>query len=126
MTNLRIPFHKPTLTGTEGEHVRRVVEAGPYSGSGPVSRQCEAAIKASVGTGSVLLTPSCTAALEMAALLIDIRPGDEVIMPSFTFVSCANAFVLRGAVPVFVDVRPDTMNMDENLIEQAISARTKA
>jgi dTDP-4-amino-4,6-dideoxygalactose transaminase len=126
VTNLRIPFHKPTLTGTEGEHVRRVVENGPYSGNGPVARQCEAAIKASVGAGSVLLTPSCTAALEMAALLIDIKPGDEVIMPSFTFVSCANAFVLRGAVPVFVDVRPDTMNMDENLIEQAISDKTKA
>jgi len=106
--------------------VQRVVETGPYSGNGPISRQCEALISKSMGAGTALLTPSCTAALELAALLIDIGPGDEVIMPSFTFVSCANAFVLRGAVPVFVDVRPDTMNMDETRIEEAITRRTKA
>lgn len=106
--------------------MRRVVETGPYSGNGPIAKQCESLISKSMGTGTALLTPSCTAALEMAALLIDIEPGDEVIMPSFTFVSCANAFVLRGAVPVFVDVRPDTMNMDETRIEEAISSKTKA
>lgn len=126
MTTIRIPFYKPTLIGTESEFVQRVVETGPYSGNGPVSKQCEGLIGKSLGSGTALLTPSCTAALELAALLIDIGPGDEVIMPSFTFVSCANAFVLRGAVPVFVDVRPDTMNMDEARIEEAISSRTKA
>ncbi|MEO8005024.1 MAG: dTDP-4-amino-4,6-dideoxygalactose transaminase [Betaproteobacteria bacterium] len=126
MTNIKIPFYKPTLLGAESEFVQRVVQSGPYSGNGPVSKQCEELISESLGGGMALLTPSCTAALELAAILIDVRPGDEVIMPSFTFVSCANAFVLRGAVPVFVDVRPDTMNMDETKIEEAISEKTKA
>lgn len=126
MITIQIPFYRPTLTGTESEFVQRVIQSGPYSGNGPVSKQCEGLISKSLGSGTALLTPSCTAALELAALLIDIKPGDEVIMPSFTFVSCANAFVLRGAIPVFVDVRPDTMNMDETRIEEAISSRTKA
>jgi dTDP-4-amino-4,6-dideoxygalactose transaminase len=126
VTTIKIPFYKPTLMGTEAAFVQRVVETGPYSGNGPVSKQCESLIGKSMGRGTALLTPSCTAALELAALLIDIKPGDEVIMPSFTFVSCANAFVLRGAIPVFVDVRPDTMNMDETRIEEAISSKTKA
>jgi dTDP-4-amino-4,6-dideoxygalactose transaminase len=126
VTTSKIPFYKPTLIGTESEFVQRVIQSGPYSGNGPVSKQCEGLISKSLGSGTALLTPSCTAALEMAALLIDIKPGDEVIMPSFTFVSCANAFLLRGAIPVFVDVRPDTMNMDEARIEGAISEKTKA
>jgi dTDP-4-amino-4,6-dideoxygalactose transaminase len=126
VTTQKIPFYKPTLVGTEGKTVQHVVEHGPYSGNGPISKLCESLISQSMGGGIVLLTPSCTAALELAAILVDIQPGDEVIMPSFTFVSCANAFVLRGAVPVFVDVRPDTMNMDESRIEAAISAKTKA
>jgi dTDP-4-amino-4,6-dideoxygalactose transaminase len=126
VTPINIPFHKPTLIGSESPYVQRVIETGPYSGNGPISKQCESLISQSMGGGTALLTPSCTAALEMAALLIDVKSGDEIIMPSFTFVSCANAFVLRGAVPVFVDIRPDTMNMDESKIEQAISSKTKA
>jgi dTDP-4-amino-4,6-dideoxygalactose transaminase len=96
------------------------------SGDGPFTKRCHAWLERTLGCGKALLTHSCTAALEMAALVCDIRPGDEVIMPSFTFVSTANAFVLRGACPVFVDIRPDTLNMDEGKIEKAITARTRA
>jgi len=121
-----VPFNRPHLTGREFDYIRQAVAAGQLAGNGQFTRQCQAFLEARLGAPRVLLTHSCTAALEMAALLLDIRPGDEVIMPSFTFVSTANAFVLRGAVPVFVDIRPDTQNIDERLIEQAITSRTRA
>jgi len=121
-----VPFNRPHLTGREFDYIRQAVDAGQLAGNGQFTRQCQAFLEARLGAPRVLLTHSCTAALEMAALLLDIRPGDEVIMPSFTFVSTANAFVLRGAVPVFVDIRPDTQNIDERLIEQAITSRTRA
>ncbi len=117
-----VPFNRPHLTGREFDYIRQAVAAGQLAGNGQFTRQCQAFLEARLGAPRVLLTHSCTAALEMAALLLDIRPGDEVIMPSFTFVSTANAFVLRGAVPVFVDIRPDTQNIDERLIEQAITS----
>src|SRR5205814_5152272 len=100
--------------------------SGQLSGNGPFTKRCQQWIESNVGCGRSLLTHSCTAALEMAALLLDLEPGDEVILPSFAFVSTANAFVLRRAVPVFVDIRPDTLNLDETLIEQAITPRTRA
>jgi len=121
-----IPFHKPLLTGNEYSYLEQTCSQGSFSDNGPFQRSCLQLLKDITGCPQVLLTPSCTAALEMAALLADIRPGDEVIMPSFTFPSSANAFVLRGARPVFIDIRPDTLNMDERLIESAISSRTRA
>ena len=121
----RIPFNKPHLTGSELKYIERCLAGGKLSGDGHFSRRCQQYMKERFGAGQVLLTTSGTAALEMAALLCDVQPGDEVILPSFTFVSTANAFVLRGAKPVFVDIRPDTMNMDENLLEQAITPRTR-
>jgi len=121
-----IPFNKPYLTGREIENILQAKENGQLSGDGQFTKLCHAWLERSIGSKKALLTHSCTAALEMAALLLDLQPGDEVIMPSFTFVSTANAFVLRGAIPVFVDIRPDTLNIDENLLEQAISPRTKA
>jgi len=121
-----IPFNKPYLTGREIENILKAKENGQLSGDGQFTKLCHAWLERSIGSKKALLTHSCTAALEMAALLLDLQPGDEVIMPSFTFVSTANAFVLRGAVPVFVDIRPDTLNIDECLIEEAIGPRTKA
>lgn len=121
-----IPFNKPPYTGDEDSHVIRAMRAAKMSGDGEYTVRCHEWFEHNLGCPKVLLTPSCTQALEMAALLIDIQPGDEVIMPSYTFVSTANAFVLRGARIVFVDVRPDTMNIDETLIEAAITVRTKA
>lgn len=121
-----IPFNKPPYTGNEDSHVLRAMRSGKISGDGEYSRRCQAWFDGSLKCAKSLLTPSCTQALEMAALLIGIEPGDEVIMPSYTFVSTANAFVLRGAKIVFVDIRPDTMNMDAFLIEAAITRRTKA
>ena len=127
MTDLRkVPFNKPFLVGTEIDHVQQAAAAMHLSGDGMFSRRCHAALESITGARKALLTTSCTHALEMAALLLDIAPGDEVIVPSFTFVSTANAFVLRGATPVFVDIRPDTLNIDERLIEAAITPRTKA
>ncbi len=114
------------MTGREIDYVRDVVESGVLAGDGPYTKRCEAWLEKAVGCRQALLTNSCTAALEMAAILADIGPGDEVIMPSYTFVSTANAFVLRGAVPVFVDIRPDTLNLDETRIEAAITPRTRA
>ena len=121
-----IPFNRPYLTGHEFTHIQEAVAAGQLAGNGRFTRQCQAWLERQVGAPRVLLTQSCTAALEMAALLLDLLPGDEVIMPSFTFVSTANAFVLRGARPVFVDIRPDTLNLDEQQLESAITPRTKA
>jgi dTDP-4-amino-4,6-dideoxygalactose transaminase len=123
---MKVPFNKPYMTGRELWLISQAHARGHLSGDGTFTRQCHAWLEARTGCRKALLTHSCTAALEMAALLLDLRPGDEVIMPSFTFVSTANAFVLRGAVPVFVDIRPDTLNLDERLVEAAITPRTRA
>lgn len=120
-----IPFNKPFMTGRELAFIAEAHANGHLSGDGAFTRQCRSWLQERTGSACALLTHSCTAALEMAAILADIGPGDEVIMPSYTFVSTANAFVLRGAVPVFVDVRADTMNLDETRIEAAITDRTK-
>lgn len=121
-----IPFNKPYMTGKELLYIAEAHSKGILAGDGPFTRKCHEWLEANTGTRKALLTHSCTAALEMAAILADIQPGDEVIMPSYTFVSTANAFVLRGGVPVFVDIRADTLNIDETLIEAAITPRTKA
>ena len=123
---MRIPFNKPPFVGSEFDYVRAAVESGRICGDGQFNQKCHAWLKEHTGTAKALLTTSCTHALEMAALLCGIRPGDEVIMPSFTFVSTADAFAMRGAKCVFVDIRPDTMNMDETLVEAAITPRTRA
>jgi len=121
-----IPFNKPFMTGRELSHIAQAHANGHLSGDGAFTKKCHAWMESNTGCQRALLTHSCTAALEMAALLAGLGPGDEVIMPSYTFVSTANAFVLRGAIPVFVDVRPDTMNIDETRIEAAITSRTRA
>lgn len=121
-----IPFNKPFLTGRELGYIAEAHANGHLAGNGAFSKRCCAWLEDRVGSRKALLTHSCTAALEMAAILSGVGPGDEVIMPSFTFVSTANAFVLRGATPVFVDIRPDTLNIDETLIEAAITERTRA
>lgn len=121
-----IPFNKPPYTGNEDQYVLAAMHGSKMSGDGHFGKLCQDWFEKNLGCQKALLTPSCTHALEMAALLIDIQPGDEVIMPSYTFVSTANAFVLRGAKIVFVDIRPDTMNIDEKLIEAAITPKTKA
>lgn len=121
-----IGFNVAPFTGKEFDYIKEAIQAEHICGDGLFTKKCNAWIEEQTGTPKALLTTSCTHAIEMAALLLDIQPGDEVIMPSFTFVSTADAFVLRGATPVFVDVRPDTMNIDENLIEAAITEKTKA
>ena len=121
-----IPFNRPHIVGKELEYIARAYENSQLAGDGPFTRQCQTWLERRTGARKALLTHSCTAALEMAAILADISPGDEVIMPSFTFVSTANAFVLRGGVPVFVDIRSDTLNLDESQIEAAITSRTRA
>jgi dTDP-4-amino-4,6-dideoxygalactose transaminase len=121
-----IPFNKPYLTGRELDYIRQAHEAHHLSGDGLFTKRCRAWLEERLGCHQALLTHSCTAALEMAAILAGIGPGDEIIMPSFTFVSTANAFVLRGGVPVFVDIRPDTLNIDESKIEAAITPKTRA
>ena len=121
-----INFNVPPYTGKEIEYIREAVENQKICGDGPFTKKCSQWIEEKTGTTKCLLTTSCTHATEMAALLLDIKEGDEVIMPSYTFVSTADAFVLRGATVVFVDIRPDTMNIDEDLIEDAITERTKA
>ena len=123
---MRIPFNKPPYIGKESEYVLDAVNKGHISGDGEYTKKCAKKLEELSGTKKALLTTSCTHATEMAALLSDIKLGDEVIMPSYTFVSTADAFVLRGATPVFVDIRPDTMNIDETLIEDAITSKTKA
>ncbi|MEW5833257.1 MAG: dTDP-4-amino-4,6-dideoxygalactose transaminase [Campylobacterota bacterium] len=121
-----IPFNKPPFTGNEERHVLASMKSAKISGDGEFTRKCHQWFEEQLQCSKALLTTSCTHALEMAAILIGIEPGDEVIMPSYTFVSTANAFVLRGAKIIFVDIRPDTMNIDETLIEAAITPRTKA
>lgn len=121
-----IPFNKPAVIGTELDYLKQAMDSGKLSGDGKFTRLCEQWLEQNFQTPKALLTPSCTAALEMAAILLDIQAGDEVILPSYTFVSSANAFVLRGAKVKFVDIRPDTMNIDERKIEQAITPKTKA
>jgi len=121
-----IPFNRPAVVGRELEYMAEAIANGHISGDGPFTKRCQTDLEAITGAKKALLTTSCTHALEMCALLLDIQPGDEVICPSFTFVSTINAFVLRGATPVFVDIRPDTLNIDEALIEPAITSRTKA
>lgn len=121
-----IPFNKPPLTGNEQQYVLQAINSDKISGDGYFGKKCQAWFEKQLSCKKALLTPSCTAALEMTAILIDVKPGDEIIMPSYTFVSTANAFVLRGAKIIFVDIRPDTMNIDENLIEDAITSKTKA
>ena len=120
-----IPFNRPYFTGKETSFIVEARKRGQLAGNGYFTRKCQNWLETKLGTKKAFLTHSCTAALEMAAILADIQPGDEIIMPSYTFVSTANAFVLRGGVPVFVDIRPDTLNIDENLIEKAITRKTK-
>jgi dTDP-4-amino-4,6-dideoxygalactose transaminase len=126
VTGWRIPFNRPSLVGNELELMRTAVEYGHISGDGPFTRRCEELLAQLVGCERALLTTSCTHALELSALLLRIEAGDEVIVPSFTFVSTAAAFVLRGARPVFADVRPDTLNLDERQLEELLSERTRA
>ena len=121
-----IRFNLPYLTGNEIKRISEVYEAGHLSGDGRFTKLCSSWLETNLPCQRALLTHSCTAALEMAAILIDIKPGDEIIMPSYTFVSSANAFVLRGGVPVFVDIKEDTLNIDETLIEKAVTSKTKA
>src|SRR5215472_9726231 len=121
-----VPFNQPCLRSRELNYITEAIERKQLSGDGLFTKRCHEWLEQRIGCKKALLTHSCTGALEMAALLLDLQPGDEVIMPSFTFVSTANAFVLRGAVPVFVDIRPDTLNIDESKIAAAVTARTRA
>jgi dTDP-4-amino-4,6-dideoxygalactose transaminase len=126
MSYYRIPFNRPGLAGNELRYIQESVASGRISGDGVFTEKCRRLLEELLGASRVLLTTSCTTALEMAALLLELAPGDEVIMPSFTFVSTANAVVLRGARPVFADIRPDTLNLDERLLERWITPRTRA
>jgi dTDP-4-amino-4,6-dideoxygalactose transaminase len=126
MPEYSIPFNRPAQVGTEFRYMQEALAKGKISGDGEFSRRCQAILERELGAARVLLTTSCTHALEMTALLLDIQPGDEVILPSFTFVSSVNAYVLRGARPVFADIRPDTLNLDERLLEGLITERTRA
>jgi dTDP-4-amino-4,6-dideoxygalactose transaminase len=126
MSKFRIPFNKPSLVSNEIEYIVQAVRGGHTSGDGHFTKKCHHFLEKTLGVSKVLLTTSCTHALEMSAFLLDIQPGDEVIVPSFTFSSTVNAFALRGARPIFIDIRPDTMNMDETGLECLISPRTKA
>ncbi|HSU30303.1 MAG TPA: dTDP-4-amino-4,6-dideoxygalactose transaminase [Bryobacteraceae bacterium] len=123
---LAVPFNRPSLIGTEQFYLQESIASGHISGDGPFTDLCNEELAAALGAKKVLLTTSCTHALEMSALLLDIGPGDEVLVPSFTFVSTANAFCLFGATPIFVDIRPDTLNVDESTIAAKITPRTKA
>jgi dTDP-4-amino-4,6-dideoxygalactose transaminase len=122
----RVPFNKPAIVGNELGYIREAVESGHLSGDGAFTRRCTALLERELGVHRALLTTSCTHALEMCALLLELTPGDEVVVPSFAFVSTVNAFVLHGARPVFVDVRPDTLNLDEKLVAQRVGPRTRA
>jgi dTDP-4-amino-4,6-dideoxygalactose transaminase len=126
LTTLKVDFNRPVPIGNEFEYMRQAIENRHLSGDGPFTKKCHVLFEEQLGVNKALLTTSCTHALEMSAILLDIQPGDEVIIPDFTFVSTVNAFVLRGAKPVFLDVRPDTLNLDESALEAAITPRTKA
>jgi len=126
MTEIKVDFNRPVILGRELEYIQQAIDNGHISGDGPFTKKCHAFLEQQLGVSKALLTTSCTHALEMAAILLDIQPGDEVIIPDFTFVSTVNAFVLRGARPVFVDIRPDTLNLDESRLEQEITPRTRA
>jgi dTDP-4-amino-4,6-dideoxygalactose transaminase len=126
MHGYRIPFNRPTRTANDSAYIQQALANGHLSGDGPFTKRCHQMLEELIGVPKALLTTSCTHALEMAALLLDIKPGDEVIVPSFTFVSSANAFVMRGARPVFADVRADTLCIDERHVERLISPRTRA
>jgi dTDP-4-amino-4,6-dideoxygalactose transaminase len=126
MANVNVPFSRLHTAGNELTYIQEAIASGQIAGDGEFTKRCQTWLKQHFGSQKVLLTNSCTAALEMAALLADIQPGDEVIMPSFTFVSTANAVVLRGGTPVFVDIRPDTLNLDETKVKAAITSKTKA
>jgi dTDP-4-amino-4,6-dideoxygalactose transaminase len=126
MNAYRIPFNKPCLTGNEIRYMTAAIEQGHSAGDGGFTRQCHYILESCLGAARVLLTTSCTHALELSALLLDIQSGDEVIVPSFTFVSTVNAFAIRGARPVFADIRPDTLNLDESQLEALITPRTRA
>ena len=121
-----IPFNKPFIAGKELYYIAQAVTLGNIAGDGHFTQACSQLLEERFDIAKLLMTPSCTAALELAAMLCDLKPGDEVIMPSFTFVSTANAVVRLGARPVFVDIRPDTLNLDEALIEDAITSKTRA
>ncbi len=123
---LRVDFNNPVPVGKEIEYVTQAIYSGHISGDGPFTKKCHALLEQELGVKKALLTTNCTHALEMMAILLDFQPGDEVIIPDFTFVSTVNAFVLRGAVPVFIDVRPDTLNLDESHLESLITPKTKA
>jgi dTDP-4-amino-4,6-dideoxygalactose transaminase len=125
MSVLRVPFNRPTLAGREMEYIQDAVARSHLSGDGWYTRRCSELLREITGAPHVLLTSSCTHALELAALLLDVGPGDEVILPAFTFVSTANAFVLRGAQPVFADIRPDTLNLDEQDVKKKVTPRTR-
>lgn len=123
---IKIPYNRPSIVGSELEYIQQSIAAGHISGDGPFTKKCHSLLEQILGVPKTLLTTSCTHALEMTALLLEIKPGDEVIFPSFTFVSTVNAFVLRGARPIFVDIRRDTLNLDENLLEAYITPNTRA
>jgi dTDP-4-amino-4,6-dideoxygalactose transaminase len=124
--NINVDFNQPILTGRELEYIAKAFEMVHISGDGFFTKECQRLLEQEIGTNRAILTTSCTHALEMSALLLDIKPGDEVIVPSFTFVSTVNAFVLRGARPVFIDIRPDTLNLDERILPSLISTKTRA
>ena len=126
MNELRVDFNRPVIVGREMEYMAEAVANAHISGDGPFTKKCHTLLQQALGVPKALLTTSCTHALEMAAILLDIQDGDEVIVPDFTFVSTVNAFILRGARPVFLDIRPDTLNLDESQLEAAITHRTKA
>jgi dTDP-4-amino-4,6-dideoxygalactose transaminase len=126
MTGYSIPFNKPCQVGSEQAYMAEAMANGHLSGDGSFTKRCHAILERELGVPKALLTTSCTHALEMSALLLDIKPGDEIIVPSFTFVTSINAFVLRGATPVFADIRPDTLNIDESKIERLITTHTRA
>lgn len=126
MNELKVDFNRPVVLGNELEYMKQAIENGHISGDGPFTKKCHTFLEQALGVQKALLTTSCTHALEMSAILLDIQPGDEVILPDFTFVSTVNAFVLRGAKPVFLDIRPDTLNLDESQLEAALTPRTRA
>lgn len=123
---MKVDFNHPIPAGDELEYIKQAIQSAHISGDGPFTKKCHALLENQLGVPKALLTTSCTHALEMAAILLEVRPGDEVIFPDFTFVSTVNAFVLRGVKPVFLDIRPDTLNLDESRLEAAITSRTKA